>query len=55
MVLRKHVLKERSKNRQEAQTRIKQLDDLEDRRCLEEVEAKERSVDVTSSRKKTGS
>ena len=44
MVLRKHVQKERNKKRQEALTRITQLDELEDRRCLEEAKAKERKV-----------
>ena len=42
MVLRKHVRKESNKKRQEALTRIKQLNELGDRRCLEEVEVKER-------------
>ena len=41
MVLRKHFRKERNKKRQKALTRIKQLDDLEDIRCLEEAETKE--------------
>ena len=35
-------LGERNKRRQEALTRVKQLDDLEDIQGLEEVEAKER-------------
>ena len=34
MVLWKHVRKERNKKRQEALTRIEQLDDLEDRRSF---------------------
>ena len=52
MVLRKHIWEEKSKRRQEALMRAGQLDDLEDRRGLEEKEEKEQRAGKTLSREK---
>ena len=40
MVLQKRILEERSKRGHEALTRVKQLDDLEDKQGIEEEEEK---------------
>ena len=44
MVLRKHIWEEHSKRRHEALTWIKQLDNLEDRRGLEQEEVTQRKA-----------